>query len=127
MQSTFKRLTKDSISSRLEKLVFTATSFAFLNAESSKKSPVAIMDSYKVLVMLQGHAKIYLGSDTYYTRRGDCVLFAPGSLYHAEISSQENCHFISINFNLENSAQNAVFANLLGIKDIAIYPALAPD
>ena len=126
MQSTFKTLSKDSISTQLEKFIFDITSLAYLNSESGKKSPVAIMNSYKVLIMLQGHAKIYLGNDTYYTQSGDCVVFAPGSLYHAEVSGKENCQFISLNFNLANSTQNAQFANLLGIKDIAIYPSLVP-
>ncbi len=127
MQSTLKVISKDSISTKLEKFVYDIVSFAFLNAESGNKSPVAIMNSYKLLVMLQGHANVYLGRDTYYTQQGDCVLFAPGSLYHAEISSKENCHFISINFNMGNSPQSAAFANLLGVKDIAIYPQLVPE
>ena len=127
MQSTLKIMSKDTIATKLEKLVFDISSFAYLDAESGNKSPVSIMNSYKMLVMLKGSAKVYLGNDTYYTQGGDCVLFAPGSLYHAEISGEGNCSFIAINFNLENSTQNAKFANLLGIKDIAIYPALVPD
>lgn len=127
MQSSYKALSKDIITTRLEQLVFDITSFAYLNSESGKKSPVAIMNSYKLLIMLQGQAKIHLGSDTYFTSSGDCVVFAPGSLYHAEVSGKENCQFISINFNLANSAQSATFANILGIRDIAIYPALVPE
>ena len=77
--------------------------------------------------MLQGSAKIFLGDDTYHTQSGDCVIFAPGSLYHAEISSRENCRFISINFNVQDSSQQAVLGNLLGLRDIAIFPALVPE
>ena len=127
MQSTFKKLSKDPVTTQLEQFVFDISSFAYLNSESGKKSPVSIMNSYKLLVMLQGHANIYLGNDTYYTQSGDCVIFAPGSLYHAEVSGKENCQFISINFSLANSTQNALLANLLGLKDIAIYPSLAPE
>ena len=126
MQSTFKVTRKDSITTKLERFVFDISSFAFLDAQTSQKSPVSIMSGYKVLVMLQGNAKIYLGKDVYHTQSGDCVIFAPGSLYHAEVAGKENCQFMSVNFSLADIKQIADFANLLGLKDIGIYPALVP-
>ncbi len=127
MKSTVKLLSKDRTSDRLDSFVFDITSIAWLNEDSAKKSPRSVLNSYKILVMLKGQASIYIGKNIYYTKSGDCVVFAPGSLYHAEISGDEGCQFVAVNFNLTNPVQDADFRRVLGLQDIAIYPGLIPE
>lgn len=117
-----KILSKDSISSFMEKLDFDILGISYLNEDSVKRSPRVIMNNYKILVMLQGSAGIHMGKNVYYTKQGDCVLFAPGSLYHAEIMGKERCKFLSINFSFSTAAQQKSFSDTLGLKDVAIYP-----
>lgn len=122
MKTVMKILSKDSISSFMEKLDFDILGISYLNEDSVKRSPRVIMNNYKILVMLQGSAGIHMGKNVYYTKQGDCVLFAPGSLYHAEIMGKERCKFLSINFSFSTAAQQKSFSDTLGLKDVAIYP-----
>ena len=127
MKSTVKPLPKDNISRELEQYDYEIVSIAYLDETEAKKSPRSVLNSYKLLVMLDGQASIHIGRITYYTRRGDCVLFGPGSLYHAEISDEKGCRFAAINFALSTPVQDRDFRELIGIKGIAIYPQLASE
>lgn len=127
MNSIIKNLSMDKFSQELEQLDFEIVSVAYLNGDTSKKSPRAILNSYKILVMLQGQASIHIDRNVYYTRSGDCVLFSPGSLYHAEISGEEKCRFVAVNFNLNNSSQSKKFRSMLGLKDVSIINGIIPD
>ncbi len=127
MKTTIKILSKDSISRNLEKFNFNITSIAYLNEDTNKKSPVSILNEYKILVMITGYGNIFLGKNVHYAKPGDCILFAPGSLYHAEISENKNCQFVSINFMLSTPLEEKHFSNMLGIKDIIIFPNSISD
>lgn len=127
MKSAIKVLTSDGVANNLDKLSFDIISVAWLNESQAKKSPRDILNYYKILVMLKGNASIYIGKNIYYTKSGDCILFAPGSLYHAEISDGEGCQFAAINFTLSTPVEEKDFQKLIGIKDIAIYPQLISD
>ena len=74
--------------------------------------------------MLGGEASRHIGRNIYYTRSGDCMLFCPGSLYHAEINGPDKCSFIAVNFNLVSPVQDRKFRNMLGLKDVAIIPGI---
>ena len=127
MKSTVKILSRDKSSDLLDRLNYDIVSIAWLNESTAKSSPRAVLNNYKLLVMLKGQASIYIGKNIYYTKAGDCVLFAPGSLYHAEISDRQGCQFVAINFTLSTPVQDKDFRNLLGLKDVAIYPDLIPE
>lgn len=127
MKTSIKILSKDSIARNLEKFTFNITSIAYLNEDTNKKSPVSILNEYKILVMITGYGDIFLGNNIHYAKPGDCILFAPGSLYHAEISENKNCQFVSINFSLSTPLDDKNFSDMLGIKDIIIYPSLISD
>lgn len=124
MKSAIKILTADGAANMLDRLSFDIISIAWLDESSAKKSPRDILNHYKILVMLKGQASIHIGNTVYYTKSGDCILFAPGSLYHAEISDDNGCQFGAINFSLSSPVQDRDFQRLTGIKDIAIYPQL---
>lgn len=127
MKSTTIALSKDSIAGRLEKIKYSIINISYLNEDSTKKSPRSVMNNFKILVMMSGSASIYMGRDVYYCKKGDCVLFAPGSLYHAEISGPEKCSFISVNFSVEQPTMEKSLKTLTGLRDIAIYPSLVPE
>ena len=127
MKSAVKILTADGAANMLDKLSFDIISIAWLDETGAKKSPRDILNHYKILVMLKGQASIHIGKTIYYTKDGDCILFAPGSLYHAEISDENGCQFAAINFSLSSPVEDKEFQRLIGIKDIAIYPQLASD
>ena len=124
MKSAIKQLVKDSTADRLEKLEYRINSIAYLREDSSRKSPRTVMSGFKVLVMLSGQAEIFIGRAVYRCKTGDCVMFAPGSLYHAEISGSEKCSFVSLNFTMPRAGGENRLKHLLGIKDIAIFPDL---
>ncbi len=126
MKSAVKILSKDKISRELEQYDYEIGSISYLNETSNKKSPRAVLNSYKILVMLQGQASIHIDRSIYYTSSGDCVIFAPGSLYHAEISEEEKCRFIAINFNISSPVQSRKFENMLGLKGVAIFQGIIP-
>lgn len=127
MKSAVKILTADAAANMLDKLSFDIISIAWLDEARAKKSPRDILNYYKILVMLKGQASIYIGKNIYYTKAGDCILFAPGSLYHAEISDDNGCQFAAINFSLSSPVEDKDFQRIIGIKDIAIYPQLVSD
>ena len=127
MKSTVKPLPKDNISRELEQYDYEIVSIAYLDETEAKKSPRSVLNSYKLLVMLDGQASIHIGRITYYTRRGDCVLFGPGSLYHAEISGPGRCRFVAVNFNLLSPLQDKKFRTMLGLKDVAVIPGIISD
>lgn len=124
MKSAVKILTNEKAADRLDRFSYDIVSIAWLEESSAKRSPRDILNSYKVLVMLDGRATVFIGSDEYYIKSGDCVLFAPGSLYHAEIDDGQGCRFAAINFNLSTPLQDKDFKNMIGLKDIAVYPQL---
>ena len=127
MKTTLKTLSKDIVSSFMETLNFDLISISYLNETADKKSPRLILNNYKILLMLQGQAGIYMGKNVYYTQKGDCVIFSPGSLYHAEILGDDDCQFISINFDLASITQQKIFNDTLAIKDVAIYPKIISE
>ena len=127
MKSAIKILTDEGSSARLDSLSYDIISIAWLDEAQAKKSPRDILHHYKILVMMKGQASIHIGRNIYYTKSGDCILFAPGSLYHAEISDDNGCQFAAINFSLTSPVDDKAFQNLTGIKDIAIYPQLISD
>ena len=127
MKSAVKILTAEAAANMLDKLSFDIISIAWLDEAQAKKSPRDILNHYKILVMLKGQASIHIGKNKYYTKSGDCILFAPGSLYHAEISDDNGCQFAAINFTLSTPVEDKDFQRLMGIKDIAIYPQLVSD
>ena len=127
MKSGAKFLTGEASSQQLDRLSFNIISIGWLDESTAKRSPRDILNYYKILVMLKGHATVHIGNDIYYTNTGDCVLFAPGSLYHAEIADDNGCQFASINFNFTSTEDDKAFQNLIGFKNIAIYPNLIPQ
>lgn len=124
MKSTVKTLSKDLGVDKLESFEYDVSSVAWLNEADGKSSPRTVLNNYKILVMMKGQSDIYIGKDVYHTKAGDCVLFAPGSLYHAETTPGEVCQFVAINFSLHNPGQDSELRKILGLKDIAIYPQL---
>lgn len=127
MKSAVKILKDEAAANLLDKLSFDIISIAWLDEAHAKKSPRDILNYYKILVMLKGQASIYIGKNVYYTKSGDCILFAPGSLYHAEISDDKGCQFAAINFAISSPVEEKEFKRILGIKDIAIYPQIVSD
>ena len=127
MKSAVKILTGESAANMLDRLSFDIISIAWLDEAKAKKSPRDILNHYKILVMLKGQAHIHIGKTKYYTKAGDCILFAPGSLYHAEISDDKGCQFAAINFSLSSPMEDKDFQRLTALKDIAIYPQLVSD
>ena len=127
MKSAVKILTEEKAAQRLDSLAYDIISVAWLEESSAKKSPRDILNYYKILIMHKGSATVYIDNTQYYIKKGDCVLFSPGSLYHAEISDEEGCRFAAINFALSTPVQDRYFRDLIGIKDIAIYPQLASE
>ncbi len=122
MKTTMKVLSKDVISAFMETLDFDILGVSYLNENSVRKSQRVIMNNYKILVMLHGKAGIHMGKNIYYTSQGDCVLFSPGSLYHAEILGDESCEFFSINFSFQSLSQQKNFSDTLGLSNVSIYP-----
>ena len=100
MKSAVKILTEEKAAQRLDSLAYDIISVAWLEESSAKKSPRDILNYYKILIMHKGSATVYIDNTQYYIKKGDCVLFSPGSLYHAEISDEEGCRFAAINFAL---------------------------
>ena len=127
MESVLKVLSKDPVSTELEKLNFEIINIGYLDNPDSKVSPVAILHNFKMLILLEGTANIYIGEDVRYIEKGDCVIFAPGSLYHAKFLDGENCSLISLNFTPSTPIQSKLFSDILGIKDIIIYPKLVNE
>ena len=127
MKSAVKLLTGESNAQQLDRLSYNIISVAWLDETTTKRSPRDILNHYKILVMIKGHATVHIGNDIYYTSAGDCVLFAPGSLYHAEIADSDGCQFASINFTFPSVSDEKSFQSLIGIKNIAIYPKLIPQ
>lgn len=125
MKTIMKTLSADIVSNFTHMLNFDILSISYLDEKSDKKSPRSIMSSYKLLVMIEGQAGVHIGKNIFYTQKGDCVLFAPGSIYHAEILGKERCKFISINFNV-SAEQNKMFLYGTALKDIAVYPKAVP-
>ncbi len=124
MKSAIKILTNEMAADKLDSLAYDIVSIAWLEETSAKRSPRDILNSYKILVMLSGNATVFIGRDEYYIKSGDCVLFAPGSLYHAEIDNDKGCRFAAINFNLSTPVMDSRFKSMIGIRDIAVYPQL---
>ena len=77
MKSAVKILTSDVAADMLDKLSFDIISIAWLDEAHAKKSPRDILNYYKILVMLKGQASIHIGKNKYFTKAGDCILFAP--------------------------------------------------
>lgn len=127
MKTDIKFLQRDNTAFQLEQFRFEIFSIAYLDEDCSKKSPRSVMDNYKILIMFDGSAQIFMGKNIYYAHKGDCVIFAPGSLYHAEIAKGDRCRFISINFNLLSVNVRKEFCKILNLKDIVIYPKLVSD
>lgn len=125
MKTALKILTADSGAETLDRLGYDIISVAWLDEASARRSPRDILNYYKILVMLKGQATIYIGKNRYFTKSGDCVLFAPGSLYHAEISDEGGCRFGAINFRLPSPMDDRQFRRLMGVEDVSIYPQLA--
>lgn len=127
MKSAVKILSSERAAEKLDGFSYDIVSIAWLEETSAKRSPRDILNNYKILVMLEGRATVFIDRDEYYIKSGDCVLFAPGSLYHAEIDNDEGCRFAAINFNLSTPVMDSEFKNVIGIKDIAVYPQLIND
>lgn len=127
MKSVLKVLSKDPVSTQLEQLNFEIINVAYLNNPDSKVSPVSILHNFKLLVLLEGSADIYITDDIRYMTKGDAAIFSPGSLYHAKFNESDNCSLIAISFEPSSPIQSKIFTNMLGIKDIAIYPSLITD
>ncbi len=127
MKSAVKIMVSERSAEMLDKFDYDIVSIAWLNETGAKRSPRDILNHYKVLVMLKGRATVFIGRRQYYIKAGDCVLFAPGSLYHAEIDDKGGCQFAAINFNLSTPLQDKDFKNIIGINDIAVYPQLVND
>lgn len=127
MKSAVKIMVSERSAEVLDKFDYDIVSIAWLNETSAKRSPRDILNHYKILVMLKGRATVFIGRRQYYIKAGDCVLFAPGSLYHAEIDDEGGCQFAAINFNLSTPLQDKDFKNTIGINDIAVYQQLIND
>lgn len=127
MKSTVKTMTGDSLAYRLDKLEYNIISISYLNEDRSKRSPRSILSHFKILVMMSGKASVHMGRNIYYCKKGDCIIFAPGSLYHAEIQGPDRCSFISLNFSTLQPVQARTLKKLLAVKDISIYPSLIPE
>lgn len=127
MENGIKPFGKSVTAQNLEKLDFRLLNIAYLNESSAKKSPRDVMDNFKALVMVSGSAKVHIGKNVYFTCAGDCVMFAPGSLYYAQIDEGQPCRLVAINFSVEGKGGQDKFRELLGIKDIMIFQALVPE
>lgn len=118
---------KSVTAQNLENLDFRLLNIAYLNESSAKKSPRDVMDNFKALVMISGSAKVHIGKNIYFTAAGDCVIFAPGSLYYARIDEGQPCRLVAMNFSVEGKGGEEKFRQLLGIKDIMIFQSLVPE
>lgn len=125
MKTALKIISSEPSAETLDRLGYDIISIAWLDEATAKKSPRDILNYYKILVMLKGQATIHIGKNKYFTKGGDCVLFAPGSLYHAEISDDNGCQFGAINFRLNSPVDEKQFQQLMGIEDVAIFQQLA--
>ena len=124
MKSAVKTVRGEKTAEMLDSFRYDIVSIAWLDESSAKRSPRDILNYYKILIMLKGTATVFISGNRYYIKSGDCVLFAPGSLYHAEIDNDDGCRFAAINFSLSTPVMDSDFRNLLGVKNIAVYPQL---
>lgn len=127
MKSFIKPMYSDSGAKLLEQFSYDISSISWLNENQSKISPRAVLNEYKILIMLKGTASIHINGGIHYAKSCDCVLFSPGSLYHAEISNNDGCQFIAINFSLSSPIQDKNFQTALALKNINIYSSLVPQ
>lgn len=124
MKSGVKILVSERSAEMLDRFSYDIVSIAWLSETSAKRSPRDILNNYKILVMLKGKATVHIDRREYYIKDGDCVMFAPGSLYHADVDQESGCQFAAINFNLSTPVQDNDFKAMMGIKDIAVYPQI---
>ncbi|MEG2192715.1 MAG: AraC family transcriptional regulator [Oscillospiraceae bacterium] len=127
MKTTVKILSKDIISMDLEQFNFDILNITYMSEDKVKRSKRTLLYNYKMLVMLNGSASIFMGKSRYFINQSDCVLLCPGSLYYAELTGEEKGEFISMSFALETPLQEKSFAQLFGIKDLIISKNLIPE
>lgn len=127
MKSAVIPMNKNLLAGRLEEFSYDIHNIAWLSEASAKKSPRDVMDNFKVLVMISGSAKVHIGHNIYYTKSGDCLFFAPGSIYYAQIDDGVTCQFAAINFSVSGQGAAHSFAATLGIKDILVFPRLVEE
>ena len=127
MKSSVKVLSKDSISMDLAQFNFDILNIAYVSENKTRKSQRTLLYNYKLLVMLQGGACVYMGKNRYFINKGDCILLCPGSLYYAELTGEDKGEFVSLAFALENPLQEKSFTGLFGLEDVLIAQNLIPE
>lgn len=127
MEKNIKILSKDSVSSRLERFIYSVHSIAYISADTCKSSPKEILSNYRIMIVAEGETEIAIGNAKYNVKAGDCVIFSPGSLYSLEMLADKKCGIISFTFSLETPIQESEFTTMLGLKDIVVYNDIIPQ
>lgn len=83
MEKNIKILSKDSVSSRLERFIYSVHSIAYISADTCKSSPKEILSNYRIMIVAEGETEIAIGNAKYNVKSGDCVIFSPGSHFTA--------------------------------------------
>lgn len=127
LKSGMKILQAGYLEKQLIELDYDIKWISYLNAGANRKSPTEIVSNYRLIMFIEGLAKVRILGEEYYVGKGDSVLFPPGSLYNAIILNEGPCQFISIEFLFYNPGHSMQFRQMLGLKNIAVYSKVVPD
>ncbi len=127
MQVAKIELSKDVVTSKLEELSIDLHTISYAGADRLNNIEKRYLSLFRFTIITSGSMVLKVSDTKYELKKGACVIMAPGALSDGEVQENNDCHFITYNFDFITPTHMELFKTMLGLKDNLVYDNIMPD